>query len=105
MKHYVFLNTEDARAALKQATPLPAPRALTGGLHTAGTAFPWNIPGARDAAALHGTSAPPVQRTRSQRVGVGGPRRTRTCDRAIMRRHKVKRTKEDASGREQPKMK
>ena len=42
MKHYVFLSTADARAALKHATPSPSPRAFTKESRDTAEGFPWN---------------------------------------------------------------
>ncbi len=86
MKHYVFLSTEDARSALRDAAPLPAPRAFTEQPTVVLGLFPWNKPGtARERDARDATAAD-AQRAHVKRVVNGGPRRTRTCDQAIMSR-------------------
>lgn len=84
MKHYVFLNTEDARAALKHATPLPSPRELKPHAGTSAVRFPWNKPGTADADPSDVASAHMQKRADVKRGLNGGPRRTRTYDQAIM---------------------
>ncbi len=84
MKHYVFLSTEDARAALVHASQLPSPCAFVVQPEAAAPPLPWNKPGTGHRSTQSADHYRRTQTDSARAVASGGPRRTRTYDQAIM---------------------